>query len=160
MGGQGRDVAGAACLMAYASPQDMIERFGEAEVKQLAPLLPMAAPGYDAVRLNQVLSDASAEMDSHLAIRFAVPLTEVPELVKKFTCDLAREALDRQGREAVLAAGKRARTWVRDVAVGRATLGSGPEGSPEAVPVAQSGGAEVLAPERVFTDDTLAAFLR
>lgn len=144
--------------MAYAAVQDMISRFTEQEVKQLAPAA--GAPGYDAVRVQQVLDDASAELDSFLAIRFAVPLAQVPELVVKFTCDLAREALDRTGRAHVLEAGKRARAWARDVAQGRATLGSGPADDPSATPEAEAGGARVLAGDRVFDDAGLSGFLR
>lgn len=146
--------------MAYATPEDMIARFGEPEIKQLAPLSPAAPPGYSVSQLERALSDASAELDSHIAIRFDVPLTDVPELVVKFTCDMAREALDRTGRQNVLDAGKRARAWAKDLAQGKATLGSGPAADPGAVPEADAGGAVVLAPDRVFTDDTLRGFLQ
>lgn len=143
--------------MAYAAVQDMIERFTEQEVRQLAPSA--GAPGYDLARVEQVLADASAELDSFLAVRFAVPLTTVPALVVKFTCDLAREALDRTGRAHVLEAGKRARAWARDVAQGRASLGSGPADDPTATPEAEAGGARIIAGRRVFDDDGLAGYL-
>ncbi len=146
--------------MAYATAQNLIDRFGLAELKQLAPVTPLVDPFYDAVRVEQVLDDASAEMDSYFAIRFPVPLTPAPPLVEMTACTLAREALDRTGRTHVLEAGKRARGWLKDVAAGRASLGSGSEGDPTDVPTAESGGVEVEAPDRVFDDAGLAGYLR
>ncbi len=74
--------------MAYASPAEMIERFTLAEIKRLAPSA--GEPGYDQARVIQVLDDASAELDTYLAVKFDVPITPIPELLKKFACDLAR----------------------------------------------------------------------
>lgn len=149
--------------MAYAVVQDMIDRYGEREVQNLAPALPrpVAAPFYDEEQLALTLTDVSAEIDSFLAKRWPVPLiAPVPPMIVRTACELAREALDAQGRAGVLAAGKRARQWLKDLAEGRATLGSGPEGDPEAVPEAEAGGAEVEAPDRVFDDAGLREFLR
>jgi phage gp36-like protein len=55
--------------MAYATVQDLIDRFGEAEVKQLAPAATPAL-GFDQARLSGALDDASAEADSYLAVRW------------------------------------------------------------------------------------------
>lgn len=145
--------------MTYAGVQDLIDRWGEAEVRQLAPAAAGSDPAWDVARIDQVLADASAEIDSYLANRYAVPLVEIPPLVIKVACELAREALDRQGRAPVLEAGKRSRAWLKAVARGEATLGTGPGGDAEALPDVQAGGAQVEAPDRVFDDDGLAAFL-
>lgn len=149
--------------MAYATLQSMIERFTEAELRQLSPLAGQAGQ-IDTVRVQRALDDASAEMNSYLAVRFTVPVMpasggELPLLVKA-ACDIAREDLARSPSDAVVAAAKRAREWLKAVAKGSASLGSGPEGDPEAVPEADGGGAMVAAPDRVFTDDSLAGYLR
>ena len=146
--------------MAYATVQDMIRLYGEPEVIAIAPLLPKTDPFYDAPRIEEVLDDVSAEMDSYLAIRFAVPLAEVPQLLKKVACDLARADLDRNGRTQLIETAKRHRLWLKDVAQGKATLGSGPTDDPDAVPEANAGGVQVAAPDRVFTEETLQGFLR
>lgn len=146
--------------MAYAGVPDMIAEYGEAEVVALAPLVPKAAPFYDEARINRALTSASAEIDSYLAVRFDVPLSVVPELIKTYTCDLARAALDRAGRAQPIEAAKRIRLWLKDLAAGRASLGSGPESNPDDVPEAESGGVQVAAPDRVFTEDSLAGYLR
>lgn len=144
--------------LAYATIQSMTERFTEAELRQLAPLA--GQPGQiDAVRAQRALDDASAEMDSYLAVRFPTPVTGELPLLTKAACDIAREDLARAPSDAVVAAAKRAREWLKAVAKGAASLGSGPDGDPDAVPEADAGGAMVSAPERVFTDDSLKAFL-
>lgn len=146
--------------MAYALVQDMITRFGEAELVALAPVTPRpsAAPFYDEARVVQELADASAEIDSYLANRWPVPLAEVPPLIVRAACVLAREGLDRQGRDQVTEAAKRIRAWLKDLAQGKATLGAGEDGA--TAPEAEAGGAEVIAPDRVFDDAGLAGYLR
>lgn len=145
--------------MAYATLQSMIERFTEAELRQLSPLA--GQPGQiDTVRVQRALDDASAEMDSYLAIRFAVPVAGDLPLLIKAACDIAREDLARAPSDAVVAAAKRSRDWLKAVAKGSASLGSGPEGDPDAVPEPDAGGAMVAAPDRVFTDETLAGYLQ
>lgn len=146
--------------MSYATPADMVLRFGEAEVYALAPVVPKptAGPTYDVARVEQELADASAEIDSYLANRWPTPLAETPPLIARAACVLAREGLDRQGRDPVTEAAKRIRAWLKDLAQGKATLGGGEDGAP--APEAESGGAEVIAPDRVFDDAGLAAFLR
>lgn len=146
--------------MAYAAVQDMIRLYGEPELITLAPLQPKVAPFYDAERVEEVLIGVSAEMDSYLAVRFDVPLDEAPPLIGKVACDLARADLDRTGRSNVLETAKRHRLWLKDIAQGKATLGSGPVEDPDAVPAANAGGAQVIAEDRVFTDATLQGFLR
>ncbi len=145
--------------MAYATVQDMIDRFTEAEVRALAPAAAGLTPSYVATTVERALTDASAELDSYLAVKFPVPLAGGLPLLVKAACDLAREALDRQGREPVREAGKRARQWAKDVAAGRATLGSGPEGDADAVPAIE-GGVQILAEDRVFDGASLQAFLQ
>jgi len=145
--------------MAYATVQDMIERFTEAELRALAPAPAGATVSYAAATVERALDDASAELDSYLAVKFPVPIAGGLPLLIKAACDLAREALDRQGREPIRDAGKRARQWAKDVAAGRATLGSGPDGDAEAVPPIE-GGVQVLAPDSVFDGEALEAFLR
>src|SRR5436305_15090925 len=110
--------------MAYATVQDLIDRFGEAEVKALAPAT-QPGLGLDSARLDRALVDASNEADGYLAVRYAVPLADVPPLLITQVCAMARQALDRTTRQQVTDAGNRARAWVKDVAAGKATLGAG-----------------------------------
>ena len=144
--------------MSYAVVTQFVALVGEAEARALAT--PSAsAPGYDATKIQGALDRASATLDSYFATRFTVPLAPVPDIVATNACILAREELDRQGRDFVVKAADRVRAWAKDVAAGRATLGVD-AASPQA-PATSSGGSSVLidAPARVFTDAGLAAFL-
>jgi phage gp36-like protein len=74
--------------MTYAVAQDLIDRFGLAELNQLADRVNGVA--YDPNVVAQVLSDTTAEIDAALASRYDLPLTTVPTLLVGIACDLAR----------------------------------------------------------------------
>lgn len=144
--------------MAYATIQQLTERLGEAALKQLAPLA--GQPGViDAVRIQRALDDASAELDSYLAIRFPVPVSGDLPLLVKAVCELAHEDLSRSPSDSVVAAAKRSREWAKAVSQSKASLGSGPEGDADAVPEAAAGGAQVIAPDPIFDEVGLRGFL-
>lgn len=80
--------------MAYATPQDLLERFGAAEVAQLSGRTSGGVA--DTAMLARALADAQAEIDSHLAVRYLLPLATVPPLLVMLAADLARYHLWRQ----------------------------------------------------------------
>lgn len=142
--------------MPYAAVVDFVETVTEAEAIAVAKA---AAPatGYDAARILGALTDASAELDTYFAARYPTPLSPVPDPAKQATIALAREALDRQGRDHVKSAAARWRAWAKDVAKGLAVLGGGVVG--EDVPAAAAAsGAQYSAPDRIFNDDSLSRF--
>ncbi|MCY1648179.1 DUF1320 family protein [Caulobacter sp. SL161] len=145
--------------MAYATATQFVALVGEAEARALAPA---AAPatGYDAVKIDGAITSASATLDTYFATRYDTPLSPVPQVVTDAALDLARELLDRQGRDFVIKAADHRRAWAKDVSQGRATLGvtAGSASDPGA---SASSGGEVLidAPPRVFDDAGLSAFL-
>ena len=143
--------------MSYATALQFVSSVTLIEAKALASL--QGAPGYDAVLIDDKLEAASATIDTYLAGRYATPLTVPPLAIVQAAIDLAREALDRQGRDHVKLAADRARQWLKDLSKGVATLGiaAGAEDAPEVV---ADGGPQYVGPDRVFTDDTLAAYLR
>ncbi|MFN3513456.1 MAG: phage protein Gp36 family protein [Phenylobacterium sp.] len=140
--------------MSYAAVAEFVAFVGETEARALAP----AAGTYDAAKITEALADAGAELDSYFAARYPTPLEPVPRTVKNAELILAREALDRQGRDHVTSAAARIRSWAKDVAKGLATLGGGEPG--EDVPAdPAAGGAKFAGPARVFDDRGLAAYL-
>lgn len=142
--------------MAYATVQQFVDEVSEAEARALAPTQP--AGGYDMARITKALDAASSELDTYFASRYATPLDPVPLTATQAAIAIAREILDRQGRDFVKQAAARARKWAADVAKGVAVLGGGAIG--EDVPGAASdGGAVYDGPSRVFDDDGLAGFL-
>jgi len=141
--------------MAYATVEEFVEAVTAAEAAVLARAIP--GPGYDAVLIARHLDDASAELDTYFAAKYATPLNPVPRTANRGAIALAREALDRQGRDQVKAEAARIRAWAKDVAKGLAVLGGGEVG--EDVPAASTdSGVQYAAPDRIFTDDSLAAF--
>jgi phage gp36-like protein len=142
--------------MAYATVQQFVDAVTEAEATVLARA---AAPatGYDAAQIQRALDDASAELDTYFAAKYPTPLNPVPEMAQQAAVALAREALDRQGRDTVKAAAARLRAWAKDVARGLAVLAGGVAGVDAPAPT-PSQGVQVAAPARVFTDESLAAF--
>lgn len=141
--------------MAYATVEEFVDAVTAAEAVALARQAD--PPGYDAALIQRKLDDAAAELDTYFAAKYATPLDPAPRTATTATIALARDALDRQGRDQVKAEAARWRTWARDVAKGVAVLAGGEIG--EDVPAATAGsGVQFSAPDRVFTDDSLAAF--
>lgn len=142
--------------MAYATVQQFIDLVTVAEATALARAT-LPATGYDEAIIERAIATADAELDTYFAAKYPTPLTPVPDMVREATLALAREALDRQGRDFVKATAARYRTWAQHVAKGLAVLAGGVEGVDKP---AQSSGAGIQhsAPDRVFTDSTLSRF--
>ena len=114
--------------MPYCTKQDLIDRFGEAEMIQLTD---RAATGeIDDAVLDQAIEDAGGEIDGYLASGgYATPLSPVPRIVTAKACDMARHALyDDHAAEQVRKRYEDAIRFLRAVADGTVKLGvSAPE---------------------------------
>lgn len=138
--------------MAYATRQDLVDRIGERVLIELTDRNEMPSGAIDETVLARALSDAEAEIDSYLAGKFALPLTDVPVILTRLCCDIVRyllagpaltdEIRDRY-RDAI--------AFLKDVAAGRATLGL--NSAQETTSPAD--GPEVSADDRVFSKDLL-----
>lgn len=74
--------------MPYCTRQNLIDRFGVAELIQLTD---RGAVGLiDDLVLNQAIADASAEIDTYLAGRYDVALVDVPVVLVRTACQLTR----------------------------------------------------------------------
>jgi len=145
--------------MSYPSVIQFVAVVGEAEARALAPPASLATPGYDAARIQGALDRQTATANGYFAIRYTVPLAPVPDLVVANVIILAREDLDRQGRDFVVKAADRVRAWLKDIAKGAATLGID-AASPDAPAMPSDGGGVLIdAPDRVFDDNGLSAYL-
>lgn len=76
--------------MAYAVMADMVARFGELEVIQLTDRNQDGLIDEDVAAV--ALADATAEIDAYLG-RFKRPFTDVPPILKRLCCDIARYRL-------------------------------------------------------------------
>ncbi len=111
-------------MTAYCTPQDLIDRFGQNEVAQLAPSL---LGQVDTARVQRACDDAGDIVDGYLRPRYTLPLSVVPRLLVKLSAAIARHELhlggDRQPTDQVLRDRDQAIAFLKDVASGKADLG-------------------------------------
>lgn len=107
--------------MQYASAQDMKDRYPDKDLRELTD--ENAAVVNDAA-LDLALADASAEIDSYLQGRYALPLAAVPPAFLRFACEIAFYQLMKSRPTAMVEDAKnrydKAIAFLRDV--GRGTL--------------------------------------
>lgn len=143
--------------MTYATKQDLIDRFGETELKQLTDRVSKPPVAIDDVVVERSLGDAAALIDGYLAKVYQLPVASTPPVLVKNAADIARyylhgKAADKES--AVTRAYNEAVAWLRDVSKGVVRLdlgdGAGTEPSP-------AGGGAIRAnpSNRVFRRDTL-----
>lgn len=111
--------------MAYATAQELIDRVGEDALYGVAD---RDADGLiDTPTVERALDDASAEIDSYLAVRYPLPLATVPAALMRTCCDLALYHLSgNRTTEEVEKRYRNAIAWLRDLSAGRASLGAAP----------------------------------
>ena len=103
--------------MPYCTLQDLIDRFGEEELLQLAD---RDRDGViDAAVVDLALADADAEIDGYLRERYTLPLDPAPPPLTLAACRIARYQLYAvEPTDKVEADYQRALAWLRDVARG------------------------------------------
>ncbi|CAA0111641.1 Uncharacterised protein [BD1-7 clade bacterium] len=69
--------------MPYASIDDITDRYRENEL-----LVLFGDDGIDTSRVNRALADATAEIDSHLAMRYDLPLAIVPAVLVRICVEI------------------------------------------------------------------------
>lgn len=100
--------------MSYATRADLEAAFSAAEIAQLE------SQGLD---IEAALARAEEEVNSYLAVRYAVPVAPVTEHVKTVTLDIARYRIfpiESEGEPQERY--ERAIAWLKDVVAGRALL--------------------------------------
>ncbi|MBL8260931.1 MAG: DUF1320 domain-containing protein [Xanthomonadaceae bacterium] len=139
--------------MPYATLQDMIERFSEAELVRISDHEDTGAIDADVVASK--LADADAEIDGYLAGRYTLPLTNVPEALRRIACDLARYHLyDDRATEQVQKRYDDAVRFLVMVSKGHVQLGVDTGGAAPAV----SAGPQYYEGDQVFGRSTLKDF--
>lgn len=143
--------------MTYLSPTEYLERFGEPETIRLTDQ--QRAGQVDFPKLEIAIADQCEYADSYLASRYPLPINSPPELLKKLIADLTREALHgTRPTDTVTQNADRARSLLRDLQSGRATIPTPPGGdapvTSDALPVASHDRRA-----RVFTDAALSDFV-
>lgn len=107
--------------MSYATLQDLIDRFTEDELRQVADVDGSGDIGQ--AKVDLALADADAEIDAALVGRYQLPLVTIPQLLTRIACDLARESLySDQPTEVVTERAKAARRLLDGIAKGTMRL--------------------------------------
>ncbi|MEP2707779.1 MAG: DUF1320 domain-containing protein [Roseibium sp.] len=143
--------------MPYASQQDLVDRYGADELIQLTDRSNLPATTIDAGVVLAAISDAENFADGYFAKRYQVPLTPVPDVLKRIVCELARYYLHGRRTEKddpVTRNHDAAHAWLKDVAKGLVQL----EADGTASPQNTTGQVQVSAPERTITRDTLGGY--
>jgi len=145
--------------MVWAVQQDLIDRFGQAELLALADRDNDSV--IDTAIVGQALNDAQSLAESYVRQRYPAGFSIVPDLLKSLVCDLARFRLDADNpRDNVTRRNDAAIAILRDIASGKASLLTDADGAGGDDPVISSGGDAVLVENRTpaFTDKTLADY--
>ena len=113
----------------YATADTMTARFGQREVLSLSDRGNTGE--VDTTVLSDALDDASSEIDTYLAGRYALPLDPAPKMLTGLCCDIARYRLC--GGETVMTDEIRQRykdavSFLKLVASGDVTLGANAAG--------------------------------
>lgn len=139
--------------MPYATPQQLVDRFGEVQLGRLADR--DRTGELDAAVLSAAIADADQEIDAYLATRYRLPLDPVPGRITALSCDIAFYRLHAAAApDDVRKRYEDALRVLRDLADGRAALDQGglqPETS-------GGGSADYAGPPRVFDRRTLEGF--
>jgi len=131
--------------MTYATQQNMTDRFGSQELIELTD--EDNAGSINAAALGVALTDADAEINSYLAGRYTLPLTQTSDELVRMACDIARYRLfDTRASEQVKARYDDAIKKLRDVSRGVASLGI----DQSSQPVTVAGGATISSGGRDF----------
>lgn len=139
--------------MPYATQQDMLDRFGEEELLQLADRDDSGV--IDTAVLDAVLKDAEELIDSYLAKRYQLPLSNVPQSLVRISASIARYFLYKdEPTDAAQKGYDNAIAWLKDIAAGKALLDA--EGvEPDAAAAEPS----IVTPGRTFDDCTLEDYI-
>ncbi len=144
--------------MSYAVQQDLVDRFGSAQLLLLAD---RDGDGViDAAVVAKAIADAVEIVDLHVRGKYALPLSPVDGVVTGIVCDLARTKFYGNATEipdSVMSADKAARDLLKLIAAGTVALSAAaaPAGAPA------TGGdqlVEMAGPGPTFTLDTLKGF--
>lgn len=71
----------------YATLDDMLKRFG---INELTALAESAEGGVDEEKVNTAIKDAEELINAYVGAKHSLPLSVVPQSLKRICCDLAR----------------------------------------------------------------------
>ena len=141
----------------YATYDDMLIRFGETKLTQLTDRVTPPTRQPDRAVIEAALGDATQLIDGYAAARYVTPLSPVPAPVRRWCADIAFYYLHASGivPEDVRKMFETALAGLKDMSKGVIIFQA--EGLPSAEASA-SGSIQTVAPERIFTPESLGGF--
>jgi len=141
--------------MAYCTQADLIDRYGESEIRELTDREGLGE--IDPVVVERAIADAGGEIDGYLAAGgYALPLATTPAILAAYACDIARYRLyGNAPPDATEGPGRRyadAVRFLREVSRGVVRLGF------SAAPPEQEAEVQYDFAPRAVTDDELRGF--
>ena len=136
--------------MAYATLQDIIDRYGEDDLLMAADR--DGDDQVDTAAVDRALADASAEIGTYLAARYTLPISSVPEVLKRLCVDIT---LYRLAFNAVGNTEERRQRYEDAVAllvrISKGNVGLGMNTNPPS----KGNGVVISGPDRKFNRDTM-----
>jgi len=144
----------------YATPQDMIDRFGLTEMLRLSRPEDRTAETVDEAVVNSALEDATATINGYLRGYYELPLEVPPKEIIRAACHLARYDLADTGRsepsDHMVSSRKEIMSWLMKISDNKVRIDAPRKNSA----TSQSGasGARISDRPSVFTDESLKGF--
>lgn len=149
--------------MTYATPQDLVDRYGEEELAIAADY--DGDDAFDTAAVERAIGDASAEIDTYLGALYELPFGEPPAILMRLCTDIAIYRLASNTAHASEERRQRyedAIALLRRIAKGEVKLGvhssTAETGGGEGTSAAAEG-ADFNGPDRLFTRHKLGGVL-
>ena len=136
--------------MAYCTAADILERIGAEELVALADLDEDGTA--DAAAIAAAIADADGHINSYLQVKFAVPVSPVPDVLVKRSTSLAIYFLQLRRNSVTDDMQKeydRITSWLKDIVAGKAGLGVDPKPTANA----GAGGVRYDVQDRIYGRD-------
>lgn len=141
--------------MSYVTQAEMEARFSVADLIALTDRTEPPGGVINVTVLGEAIDQASGLLDGYISGQYEVPVASPTSDLKLHCTHIAYYLLHRDSAPDKVAKDYEiALRWARDVADGRIQL----TGASTPTEAAASAGAEIDAPDRVFTNDTMAGF--
>ena len=140
--------------MLYADQQDILDRFSARQLIQLTDDTNKPQTTIDSAAVTAALTDASVLADGYLAKKYALPLSSVPDVLKRKVVDIAWFYLHgvRVDKDSMVRLNYNdAEKWLLNVSMGKIQL----EVAGIATEQSGDGSVQKSAPKREFTRDSL-----
>lgn len=112
--------------MPYATPDDLVSRYGEQEIIEISTPAGQPMDQVNTATVTTAIGDASDMIDSFLRKRYVTPVAIPPQVLTQSCCAIARYLLCQTGgttsAEKVKDAYQAALSWLRKVQDGSVTL--------------------------------------